>query len=182
MRVLLDLDGVVADWTKAVAAVTEKYGHKLDTTSWFQRKDLPEGIRDRVMSEIAAPDFNLKFEVLAGAKEAVSALRAAGHEVHFVTSLWDCPTWVYDRNRWLRKHGFCAAPSGVTYTKDKYVVSGQIFVDDKVSNVLKWRDKWEGRGVGVVWAQPWNAEYTGPNRFNDWERILRMADGLRGWK
>lgn len=182
MRVLLDVDGVIADWTKAVRELCEQCGHKLDETQWFERGILPKPIYNKVTAGISAYGFNYGFEVLPGAKEAVDALRAAGHEVHFVTSLWDCPTWVYDRNRWLRKHGFCAAPSGVTYTKDKYVVSGQIFVDDKVSNVLKWRDKWEGRGVGVVWAQPWNAEYTGPNRFNDWERILRMADGLRDWK
>lgn len=174
-RILLDLDGVCCNWSGAVSDVVFRHtGEPLDLSKWFERKDLPKEVRGKVMAEIAGPGFCFKFDPLPGAKEAVDELRAAGCDVQFVTSLWDCPTWVYDRNRWLRKHGFCAAPSGVTYTKDKWVVYGDIFVDDKVSNVLAWRKAWPGH-MGIVWAQPWNADYEGPLRFNNWRDLVDLA-------
>lgn len=176
MRLLLDCDGVIADWTGAVAEVVRKHGGVLDEHSWFERGDLPAAIRNKVMAEIAAPGFCFKFAPLPGAKEAVAELLAAGCEVHFVTSLWDCPTWVYDRNRWLRKHGFAKkAPAGVTYTKDKWVVKGDIFVDDKIGNVVNWSIAWPN-GTAILWAQKWNFAYVGQaQRFNDWNKLIGMA-------
>lgn len=176
MRVLLDCDGVVADWTKAVKELCERCGHKLDETQWFERGVLPKDVYDRVTAGISARDFNFGFDVLPFAREAIFDMRAAGIEVHFVTSLWDCPTWVYDRNRWLRMNGLAKAPSGVTYTKDKYVVKGDIFVDDKISNVEKWAAAWPN-GIAICWAQPWNTKWTGPknNRFNNWDRLVQLA-------
>jgi len=112
--------------------------------------------------------------LLPGAKQGIIELRALGCEVHFVTSLWDCPTWVFDRNRWLRMHKLCDAPRGVTYTKDKFVVKGDIFVDDKISNVETWQKHWP-LGMGIVWSQPWNTAYTGPWRMNDWDALVRLA-------
>lgn len=178
MRVLLDCDGVVADWTKAVAAVVRKHGGEMDTTKWFKRNDLPEQIRNKVMYEIGAAGFNSTFEVIKGSKEAIKLLRKLGHEVHFVTSMWDCPTWTYDRNVWLRYHKLANAPDGVTYEKNKYISSGDFFVDDKIKNVEEWKAAWPN-GVAILWAQPWNADYKGSLlRFNDWDRLVNMVETM----
>lgn len=175
MRVLLDVDGVVASWTDAVAEVVTRHGGQLDLTKWFRNNDLAPDIRGKVLREINAPDFCFNFDPMLGAVEAVKELRAAGCEVHFVTALWDSPTWVYDRNRWLRKHGLIKTTSGVTYTKDKHVVKGDLFVDDKISNVDEWRTAWP-LSTGIVWAQPWNEGYTGSaQRFKDWKRLISLA-------
>jgi 5'(3')-deoxyribonucleotidase len=182
MRILLDVDGVCANWTGAVADRIYKHSGgevAMDLTKWFRNADLPAAIRARVMADMNAPGFCYGFDVLPGAKEAIGELRAAGCEVHFVTSDWNSPTWVYDRNRWLVKHKLADAPRGVTYTPDKYVVKGDIFVDDKVSNVLEWREAWPN-GIGIVWAQPWNADYRGMNRFNDWGLLLDIAKYVHG--
>jgi len=177
MRILLDIDGVCAGWTEAVADRIYKHSGgevTMDLTGWFKSATLPAAIRAKVMADMNAPGFCYGFDVLPGAKEAIRELRAAGCEVHFVTAIWNSPTWVYDRNRWLTKHKLAAAPRGVTYTKDKHVVKGDIFVDDKISNVESWKEHWPN-GFGVVWAQPWNTEYRGAGRFNNWELLLDVA-------
>ena len=177
MRVLLDCDGVIADWTGAVADVVRKHGGEMDLTKWFRNNDLAPDIRGKVMRELNDPDFCFMFKPLAGAIEAIKELRAAGHEVQFVTAIWDSPTWAYDRNRWLRKHGLIKSTSGVTFTKDKHIVKGDFFVDDKISNVLEWRKAWPN-GIGVVWAQPWNVDYIGHTRWNDWSRLIKMVQTM----
>ncbi len=178
MRILLDVDGVIADWTGAVAGRIFEYGGgTMDRTKWFRDSDLPPNVRTRVMMALAEPNFCFKFDPLPGALEAIKELRAAGCEVQFVTAIWDSPTWVYDRNRWLRKHKLISGTSGVTYTKDKHLVKGDIFVDDKISNVEHWKAAWPN-GIAVLWAQPWNANQlfnVGIQRFNDWSRLVSLA-------
>lgn len=178
-RVLLDCDGVIADWTGAVAEVIKNVsGLEMDRTKWFNSKDLPKQYRFKVMGIISGEGFCRSFNPLPGAIEAIKELRGLGHDVHFVTSMWDCKSWVFDRNVWLVKHKLCDAPGGVTYTKDKYVVYGDYLVDDKISNVQKWQLAWPDK-TGIVWAQPWNAEYSGGLRMNNWDELIRLVESSK---
>jgi 5'(3')-deoxyribonucleotidase len=176
-RVLLDCDGVICSWTDAVAKVVRSYGGEFDDTKWFDQKTLPYAIRSRVMATLAREGFCSELEPLPGAIDGVKALMAAGCEVHFVTSLWNSPTWAYDRQRWLQRHGLLDSYSRLVFAKDKYVVKGDIFVDDKPSNVASWKAHWPN-GLAVLWAQPWNADVTNLHRFNDWNKLLNCAIAL----
>lgn len=174
MRVLLDVDGVLADWTGAVANEVAIHGGSFNKNVWFDQQTLPPKARGPVMRALARPGFCYDLEPIPGAIEAVKALMAAGHDVHFVTSLWSSPTWAYDRQRWLQSHKLLNSYSRLVFAKDKYVVQGDVFVDDKISNVEKWRTAWPN-ACGIVWAQPWNTDYKGTAlRFNDWARLRKL--------
>lgn len=179
MRILLDIDGVLADWTGQVKRVVELHGGTMDITRWFKRQSLPAAIQVNVFRIIAAPGFAASLPVLPGAIEAVQQLRKAGHTVQFVTSLWNCPTWVHDRNHWLVRHKLCSAPSGVIYAKEKFMVKGDVFVDDKPENVVAWKQEWP-LGVPVLWHQPWNESFnaleTNINHFNDWDKLIEIVE------
>lgn len=180
MRILLDCDGVLADWTGAVARVVEKHGEVFNHGVWFDQQKLPPASRNKVMSELSRAGFCYDLEALPGAIQGVKDLVAAGCDVHFVTSLWNSPTWAYDRQRWLQKHGLLDSYSRLVFAKNKWVVKGDILVDDKISNVEKWAAEWPN-GIGICWAQPWNTDWAwNPNnRFNDWQRLLRLATTMK---
>lgn len=175
MRILLDVDGVAAEWTPAVAAVIKRVaGIEMDQTKWFRATDLPAESRGKVMSIISGEGFCRTLQPLRGAVEGVAELRRLGHEVRFVTSLWGSKTWAYDRNIWLREHGFAPdAPRGVTYSRDKYEVFGNVFVDDKPSNVQAWQNAWPHQRA-VIFDQPWNRDAEGV-RVTDWENLLSFV-------
>lgn len=50
----------------------------------------------------------------------------------------------------------------LTITRDKGLVYGRMLVDDWPEYVERWL-KWRPRGMVVMPAQPWNADYKHPN-------------------
>jgi 5'(3')-deoxyribonucleotidase len=174
MRVLLDVDGVIADssgaflqglyYTSGIAATPG------DLTDWDFQVALgitPEQERlawDYVAQDLAAiPD-------LPRAVEAVNRI-AAVHQVVFVTApQLDIPGWVPAREAWLGKR-FGAMP--VIHTHHKQLIPGDWFIDDRLTNVRHWAAANLG-GHAILWAAPYNrAPSSAPwiTRTADWEWV-----------
>jgi len=158
--ILLDVDGVVADFTGMVAQVSRAGGFTLPpVTQWDFMRGLEAPHRAWVERCLALGEYWGSIEPLPGAVAGVDALRMADHDVVFVTSPWEsCPTWAYERTRWLLKH-FQATRHDVIVAADKSLISGDVFVDDKPEHVGSWvaRNK---KKYGFIWDQPWNAGRT----------------------
>jgi 5'(3')-deoxyribonucleotidase len=80
----------------------------------------------------------------AGNVEAVDRLRELG-TVKFVTAATPtCATWADERLNWLAAH--CnASHKDVIIASEKYLVHGDVFVDDRIENLDRWTDYWEKR-------------------------------------
>lgn len=176
-RVLLDCDGVMADFMGAVKPVIrDLIGRDLtdqDMPTW----DLFEApvIKPHAAALRAAvdqPGFCRNFAVLPGAQEGVQALRDLGAEVVCVTSPWPSSrTWAHDRMAWLEEH-FGFTTKTVDQSSGKYRIDGDVFVDDHANNVVTWLN-WDKRRhhAAVLWAQPYNTK--------DWAK-LTGTHSLRG--
>lgn len=140
--ILLDVDGVCADFTGMVRRLVKGMGGQMPwpVTQWGFIKG-----------------SWMDMEPIPGARGVVEAFRRAGHRVVFVTAPWEsCVEWAYARTSWL-KHEMGADPRDVVITSAKELVRGDVFVDDKIENVAAWREEdYPGRLRGYLWDAPYN--------------------------
>lgn len=181
-RVLLDVDGVIADFTGFYLDCVEqttgrRYVHD-DVTEWSISKALGLSNRERAETEalIERPGAALKIRELPGAVDAVKQIMALA-DVYFVTSPWDSnPTWSHDRREWLLLR-FGDLGKRVVHTNCKEVVVGDLLVDDKPDNLIAW-SKDPRNGVPVLWDHPSNRGVEvdwSIRRLSSWDDLLRIV-------
>jgi len=178
-RILLDVDGVLADYLAAVlplvlAVTGRRYAHA-DVVQWDFAKalGLSDDETERVHALTREPGFCAGIPVLPGAPEGVRALR--GHaDVYFTTSPTHGLHWYYERTEWLVRH-FDASVEHVLHVKHKEVVAGDVIVDDKPEHVVEWYRHHPG-GHAVLWDQLYNRGWHMPGghltRGTDWNHVL----------
>lgn len=179
MRVLLDCDGVLADFCGSfLGLVNAKFGTSYRSEDVVDY-DIAAALgwdRDRTeeaYSLIAEePEFAARLDVLPGAIDGVRRLRDVA-EIYIVTSpWWSHPTWVHDRNNWLYAN-FGIQAGRVIHTAAKELVVGDVLVDDKTSTCEAWRAAHHPRGVAVQWSTPHNRRdlWDGPSTSN-WDFLI----------
>jgi 5'(3')-deoxyribonucleotidase len=162
--VLLDCDGVLADFTGSVLkALNERNGTDFtpeDVTDWDMAHCL--GVPNRVIYDIASEaGFCLNLKPLPGAEDALDELNKIA-DVYCVTSpIHTSPYWMFERTQWLYTYGI--VPSHVIQGSAKHLLVGDVFIDDKPRSVQSWvyarnkrLDRTDGDGA-FLWAQPYNS-------------------------
>ena len=183
MKVLLDVDGVVADFVphliRRVYISWESTGkplrRKCDVMQWNFFDLLYKDDRRVAERELAKPEFWATLPLVRGAFKGVHALVREGHEVVWCTSPWNgCETWCETRMCWLDERFGCEC--GVIFTHDKSYKGGDVMIDDKAENVEAWLAK-HPDGRGIVFKAPWNRHYKG-ERMN-WKQITEELTGVK---
>jgi 5'(3')-deoxyribonucleotidase len=179
-RLLLDCDGVLADFTGPCLEVLSRHMgqeyHREHVTHWHIKEVLsvPENIWDMTLAEMKLPNFCSSLPVFPGAVDAVQRLKAYA-DVFIVTSPLDGPYWAWERERWLLRH-FDIPPGRVVSTSAKQVVDGDILVDDKTQTLVEWEK--EQCGLSVQWVTPHNLHdgWMGLSTCN-WDELLGIVKG-----
>lgn len=155
-RLMLDADGVLVDFTTPALEFLAQIGKPKryeDVHQW----DVFEGDQeweDAFKESFASkPGYCYNLKPLPGAIEFVRAAREK-YDVAIVTTPYDVPHWYDERKDWL-VDVLGISRSAITFTHHKQYVDGDVFVDDKVENVLKWHERWPEH-LAVVMDQPWN--------------------------
>lgn len=180
-RVLLDVDGVLADFVSAFLIVVGRETGVVATPEQVTGFDICASLdltreqASRVKRSIGSwPRFARDLTVYPGAIEGVAKLRSIA-DVYIVTSPWNSnPTWTHDREDWLMRH-FGIPHARVTHTSAKYLCRGDFLVDDKVSAIEAWQAE-HPDSRGIVWNTPHNQldAWTGA-RTNDWDALCAMV-------
>lgn len=179
MRVLCDVDGVLADYTgrylECLRLATGKCFSPAEITQWNYTDALgltPED--EKATDEIFKR--NLDLDEFPGAVEAVREI-ARWHQVIFVTSpSYHIPEWTYRRQAWLEQR-FSGLP--VIHTKHKEFIPGDVLIDDRPSNLRDWISA-QQKGWGILWAQPYNAkDYLGFRYYREdsWNGVRKFLSG-----
>jgi 5'(3')-deoxyribonucleotidase len=165
--ILLDCDGVLADFTGHIHAVISRAYPDVMTpdrwTSWdFMRDHYTADQRALASARLREPDFWETILPIVGARAAVERLVQAGHAIHVVTSPWrSCREWATVRTEWIGRH-FDLDHRHVHVSADKSLFTGRVFVDDKPEHVAEWRAAHtaeEMLGVhGLLFDQPYNRQ------------------------
>jgi 5'-nucleotidase len=170
-RVLLDCDGVLADFCGGVFdLVFDASGVRLTTENLEGYDDIFEKTArfhptKALKEKVSKPGFCTKLRPLAGARDGVDSLRRAGHDIVIVTSPWHSETWCRERVLWLKRH-FEIPERDVIFAKRKDLVRGDLFVDDDPKHV----DGYPGQAL--LWDQPYNRGYTGRYRARSWDHVF----------
>jgi 5'(3')-deoxyribonucleotidase len=178
-RFLLDVDEPLARFQHAALDIVRRlYGRTHDPsefTSWdvFEHI-LQPGEREAVFAEISAPGFCSNLAMVEGATEAIARLRELG-DVYFVTSPWHSVVWPSEREAWLEAK-FGVPRSSVVSTRSKYLISGDLFVEDKPDHVVAWKEE-NPEGKALLWHIP-NTARSHPDleRVRSWNEVLVHAE------
>lgn len=181
--VLLDVDGVLCDF---VGGVLDLCASELERT--FQREQITRfdfaaclGLSAEEKRIATSPISHRagwwsSLPILPGAQDGVARLMEIA-EVYIVTSPWNsCPTWLHEREAWLRKH-FDIPHSRVLAGSAKHLVAGDVFIDDKTETVAKWEERWGGEdGRAVQWITPHNRlDMWSGYSTNDWGCLVEWC-------
>jgi hypothetical protein len=169
IRLLLDVDGpLTAGFTARACLELRRCGVEAwpdDVTDWdifacFGVKGTD--VEKTCYARMSAPGYCYDFAPNAGAVAFCEWARQRNHDVYAVTApLGSSPTWAYDRERWL-KDDLRFAGNRVVHAADKAVVGGDMFVDDKPSNVADWAKAHPGR-LAVLWRATYNRGFEWPH-------------------
>lgn len=168
-RLLLDVDGVLADFVDGAARALRDLGYDEHVSSLRRDRnlfaDLPAHVADRLRARIGAEGFCASLSPMPFAMNAVRRLRGdLGAEVLIVTSPWPSPWWVPERLHWLEQH-FDIFREEVIFTEAKRAVAGDHFVDDHDRHVQLWARE---NPSGV--AHRWPTDHI-PTR-EDWDALV----------
>ncbi len=183
-RVLVDVDGVMADFNKAaIATANQLFGTAYEAKNvneWSVARymKLTKEQEDAFYFELHKPGWASSLEPYPGAKEGIRELREHA-DVHIVTSPVFSATWCGDRWQWLKGH-FEIPSRDVTHTHQKHLVSGEVIVDDKPSNVRRWATE-HPEGAAFLWLQKYNMHETDKRLkyATTWEDVISYTKGLR---
>lgn len=188
-RLLLDVDGVLANFTKTAVDLINRMFDRSYATEQVTKFSIEDSLglsareRERWTTRLTStPGACASIEPYEGAIEAVDRLGRL-LPVYAVTAPWHTsPTWVYERTMWLQRH-FGIPPQRVIPTHAKYAVRGLVLVDDRLKHLESWCaenvevEAYES--VGVLWRTPHNRDETweGPT-VDNWhalEEIVRLV-------
>lgn len=178
-RVLIDVDGVVADFVGAGLRTLVQIGGPVverDTISTWQMRDcLPPEWADALFATWKHPGWCASIPVFDGAQEAVAAIHRKAEVIFVTAALPDAPHWMWERTCWLGTH-FNVTDRNIIFTWAKHVVTGDMLVDDKTANIIEWHQEYP-EGIAVLWETPANRNDRVPEkviRTRNWAKVLEL--------
>lgn len=164
IRILLDIDGVCANFTKECLDLIEKHtGHRhhqdeitdYDIFRALKREELRHLLSDAAVQA----GFCAGIEPLHGAAAVVEELKSLG-EVVVVTSPMDTPHWTYERTEWIARH-LGIPREQIVFAKSKHYIGGSFLIDDHADNCNAWHianRRWAGgpEPRAILIDAPWN--------------------------
>ena len=170
MRILIDMDDTIENLGEAwVAWLNEKYGTNVnwfDIRNWDMQISFPTLTEQQIYEVLNEGAFWDSVTVKQGANEYISKLMEEGHEVFIVTSSW-YKTVQPKMEKCLFKYFPFLSWDQVVLTSHKYLVKGDILVDDNPENFV------DGDYFGILFTAPHNIDFdvydTDLVRVNNWE-------------
>lgn len=158
LTVLIDLDSTVTDLTKSwLGKYNKLYKDNVtisDIKDWDTHKFTPKAGRD--LYKLLTPDLFRNLDPYDGAINAVNYIRNLGHEVVFVTS---APKGTeLAKIDWVEKYFSWASRGDIIFAKKKYLIKGDIFIDDAPHNLVQYRE-FNPKAIIYSIEHPYNKDY-----------------------
>lgn len=169
MIVLVDMDGVLANWDKHYSKML---AHHYPDAVEIPYEERPFLSPHKVMSEQEAfiqslPGYYRDLEPIEGGLAALEELEANGHDVRLCsTPAVQNPTCASDKLDWVDEHLGSKWVKRTILTHDKTLILGDVLVDDKpfitgINEFPTW--------IHVLFDQPYNQLSEAEFRMEGWE-------------
>lgn len=177
MKILLDVDGVLADFAGAVA---NRLG--LDPNS-FSTPEMTEVMNERQKEEFFYLSFEHSFceelHSYGGTTEFYQKLLKRTSDIVIVTKPWNGPLWYQERITWLSDH-FSISKDSIIFCSKKELIEGDVLIEDNAENLNKWCEA--HNKPGILLNRPWNINYKtvqGVKRAKSYDNIIFHLDALK---
>lgn len=178
---LLDIDGVLADFlTPCIAVLEDLTGQKFEaahTKTWdiMEALSIPEDVQEEAYKRMRTEGFCYGLRAYEGSQDAVKRLREIA-DIYVVTAPLGGPHWAHEREKWLLEH-YDISGKKIISTHAKYRITGDLLVDDKTANLVAWR-KYHPRSVPVRWDQSYNQDDWDGIHTNSWDVLYGIVLGV----
>ena len=182
MRILVDMDGVLADFDGGVIETYNRL-HPRDVVAFPEKRthryiswEYPGEIRSELEGIIASPGFFRGLKPIPGAIGAVYEMKRRGDEVYFCTRPLLTNLFCMDeKRRWTLEYFGKEWVARVIPEMDKTRVPGDILIDDnpnadKGERIPTWEQ--------ILYTQPYNDHIEGKRRLTwttNWRGVLYPA-------
>lgn len=184
MNILLDVDGVLADFIglalSEINRITWPLGKAFGRAAVVKRDMITalglEDNRQEIESVFCELGFATRIEPIDGAVAGIKALAEAGNNIFAVTApMPGSVSWTYERDKWLIDH-FKIHPREVLHVRSyaKHLVTGDVFVDDDPDTVRRWAAT-NPDCLAVLFGQPHNvSERTDLVWVKNWSNLVSL--------
>ncbi len=152
MRILLDIDGVVANLVGHLCTTTRIDALPADFTYYEFDRVLSSSEMEAVDRMMRYPGYAQQIPWYLGGRRFIDKLQRLGEVIAVTRPYADSPTWAYDRQQWIQRS---YRDMQVVHTAHKELVRGDVLIEDHAVNLDRWLVAHpEGRGVLI--DRPWN--------------------------
>lgn len=177
MIILVDMDGVIADFDKGfLLSWAKKYPHRpkiaiRDRKNQDIRDDYPIEMSDEVKKIYTGKNFYKNLPVIPNAKSALQEMAKMGLDVFICTSpLTIYKNCILEKYQWVEKNIGKEWVKKIVMTKDKTLIHADILIDDRTNIKGIRKPHWKH----VLFDAPYNQTYQSKYRinWNNWKQIL----------
>jgi 5'(3')-deoxyribonucleotidase len=156
-RVLLDVDGPLADFAGGLVGALRRRGFRgspADIRHWCLRTSLSDEAHAEVDTILSTPGFVRSLSWMPGARWFVRELRRLGCDVACVTSPWPSRSWIPERLEWLSP---LFSLDDVLFVRSarKPMIRGDVLVEDHPGTAAAWLEA-HPEGTAILVDRPWN--------------------------
>jgi len=176
MKILMDVDGVVADTANHLfdlLGISQEERKKF--RKWAFLSELSEEDEKRGRALLKDPHFWETIPLMEGAKRGIREIKHLGHRITWLTAPYtSCPEWGAVRRRWVNRNFGGGEP--VIIEKEKEKIDGDALIDDKPDNIRKWY-KARPLGHAVLFDTQFNRDFEWRTRAN-WSNMIKTLKWL----
>jgi 5'-nucleotidase len=167
-RLIVDMDGVLADACAQFIAYDERDTHRRKTLEEILGKPELEAFA-RANEYVCQPGFFRTAPVIPGSQEVLAELNCA-YELFIVSAAVEYPQSLREKVDWLAEHFSFIPWQRIVLCGSKEIVRGEIMIDDHFKNL----DFFPGRTL--LFTQPHNQgrDDHPHERVNSWADIARL--------
>lgn len=179
MRILVDMDGVLADFEGGFLEIWQRehpdkaHLPRQERKSFFLVRQYPKEFRSIIWDIILAPGFFASFPPIPGGLEAVQEILALGHEVFICSSpMLGNPTCASDKFNWIEARLGRDWSARLILATDKSLVDGDVLIDDRPG--MAERGIQTPTWTHILFDQPYNRHLEEQPRldWSNWKEVL----------